>query len=90
MHSCQILPLSRWIAEVGDEEDGVPNEDGITWREFALVSLTLLLDMERSPDGLSSYRKRKDKCQYYASYSFLELINSVLVYTIDIKMLIYR
>ncbi|TNN74588.1 hypothetical protein EYF80_015135 [Liparis tanakae] len=41
MHSCQMLPLSRWIAEVGgEEEDGVPNEDGITWREFALGSLT--------------------------------------------------
>lgn len=44
--------------EVDDEEGGAPDEEGITWREFALVFVaTLLLDMERSPKGLSSYRK---------------------------------
>lgn len=55
---------------MGDEGDGKPNDDVITWREFALMLLTSLLDMERSLGGLSSYRKTEDKCQCHALYSF--------------------
>lgn len=44
-----------------DVGDGEADEEGITWREFACMLLTLLLDMERSLDGPSSYRKTKDK-----------------------------
>lgn len=43
--------------EADDEGDGEPNEDETTWREFVLVLLTLLLDMESSLAGLSSYRE---------------------------------
>lgn len=43
--------------EEDDEVDVEANEEGITWREFAFVLLKLLFDMERSLDGLSSYRK---------------------------------
>lgn len=42
--------------EADDEGDGEPNEDRTTWREFVFVLLTLLLDMESSLAGLSSYR----------------------------------
>lgn len=55
--------------EIDDEGDGEANAEGITWREFAL-----LLDMERSLDGLSSYRETKDECHYHASYSFSSTI----------------
>lgn len=60
--------------EVDDEGDGDANEEGITWREFAL-----LLDMERSLDGLSSYRETKDKCRYHASHSFSSAIQLCFV-----------
>ena len=52
--------------EADDDGDGEPLEEGITCRELVSV---LLLDMERSLDGLSSYRKGKDKCDYRVSYS---------------------
>lgn len=56
--------------EADDDGDREPREEGITWRELASLLLTLLLDMERSLDGLSSYREDKDKCHDHVSYSF--------------------
>lgn len=53
-----------------DEGDGEANVEGITWSEFALVLLALLLDMETSLDGLSSYRETNDKSHYHISSSF--------------------
>lgn len=47
--------------EEDDEGEGGPNEEEITWREFTLVLLISLLDMESGLDELSGYRKRKDK-----------------------------
>lgn len=43
-----------------DALDKESNEEGTTWREFALVLRMSLLVMEKSLGGLSSYTKGKD------------------------------
>lgn len=80
IHSCQMLLLSWWIVESDDDGDGEASEEGITWRRLVSVLLTLLLDMERSLDGLSSYRKAKTNYyHYHVSHSFSFTIRLCLI-----------
>lgn len=66
--------------ESDDDGDGEASEEGITWRRLVSVLLTLLLDMERSLDGLSSYRKAKTNYyHYHVSHSFSFTIRLCLI-----------
>lgn len=58
------------------------SNEGITWREFALLLLMSLLVMEKSLGGLSSYRKGEDRCQCCASQSFPSILQCSFI---DIK-----
>lgn len=59
MHICQMLLLSWWIVEADDEDGVEADEEGMSWSEFAGLLLESLLDIDRSLEGLSNYRKKK-------------------------------
>lgn len=42
-----------------DEGSDGPNDAGTTWEEYLSVWLLILLEMERSLNGLSSYREKQ-------------------------------
>lgn len=44
---------------VDDEGSDEPNDPGTTWEEYLSVWLLILLEMERSLDGLSNYREKQ-------------------------------
>lgn len=65
IHSCQMLLLNWWIVVVVDVVDRESNDEGTTWREFALVLLMSLLVKEKSLGGVSSYKEGKDKYPHH-------------------------